>query len=207
VGKPPPTELIAPISDERRREILWQTLATAPEPSCIRVFAYGSLIWSPCFDVVEQQRATLHDFHRGFSIWSVIARGTPEQPGLGFALEEKQGGVCVGVVFTLPEGTGEEELWPLWEREMWTDTYTPTWVKVDADGSDLSALTFVVSPDHFQYAGDLAPEEKAKYIVKASGRYGTCYDYLADTVMALRGQGFQDPDMEELFTAVQALRN
>ena len=90
---------------------------------------------------------------------------------------------------------------------MWTDTYTPTWVKVDADGSDLSALTFVVSPDHFQYAGELPPEEKAQYIVKASGRYGTCYDYLADTVMALREQGFQDPDVEELFAAVQALRN
>ena len=80
-------------------------------------------MWSPCFDVVDRKLCTLNDYHRGFSIWSVFARGTPEHPGLGFALEKRARASCEGIVFTLPYGTLRDDLMPLWEREMWTETY------------------------------------------------------------------------------------
>lgn len=206
MGNPPPTERIQPISDAARAESLRETLARAPDPETLRVFGYGSLMWSPCFEVVSQAKGILHDYHRGFSIWSVYARGTPEHPGLGFALEEKPGASCEGTLFTLPENTTEADLIPLWEREIWTNTYRTVWVKVTVGGEEFSALTFVVDTDHFQYAGDLPLDEKARYIAVASGKYGTCYDYLADTVREMRAHDIHDAEIEALLDAVDTCR-
>lgn len=205
MANPPPTKRITPISDEVRARLLRDTFACAPDPAAIRVFGYGSLMWNPCFDVVERGKGTLHGYRRGFSIWSVLARGTPENPGLGFALEKQAGADCAGVVFTLPETTTEADLLPLWEREMWTDTYRAEWVSVSVGGTDISALTFVVSKDHIQYAGDLPLDVKARYIAKAEGKYGTCQDYLAETVRELQTHGVDDPELEQLLAAVKAI--
>tara|TARA_Y100001968_G_C19394608_1_gene737523 strand:- start:643 stop:1137 length:495 start_codon:yes stop_codon:yes gene_type:complete len=162
-------------------------------------------MWSPCFNFTHSQLCKLCNYRRSFSIWSVFARGTPEKPGLGFALESEPGGFCEGVVFTLPLDTKREDLIPLWEREMWTETYDPVWVTVEVDNERLTALTFVVSTEHPQYAGDLPTIEKADYIAKASGKYGTCYDYLFQTVSELRRLNVQDTAMEELLSAVDRL--
>lgn len=206
MANPPPTHLITPISDAERAESLRETLARAPDRSRLRVFGYGSLMWNPCFEVAAQQKSTLHGYHRDFSIWSVFARGTPERPGLGFALEEKPDSLCEGIVFTLPDTTAEADLMPLWEREMWTGTYTAEWVSVSVGGAEIPALTFVVSTDHFQYAGDLPVLEKARYIATAEGKYGTCYDYLAETVREMKQHGIQDADLDNLLEAVERLR-
>lgn len=202
MGNPPPTERITPISDAARAKSLRETLSRAPDPDTIRVFGYGSLMWNPCFEVEAQTKGVLHDYHRGFSIWSVFARGTPEAPGLGFALEEKQGASCEGILFTLPKDTSQADLVPLWEREIWTNTYRTEWVDVTVGDRAFPALTFVVETDHFQYAGDLPISEKARYIAAASGKYGTCYDYLAETVREMRAHDIHDPDIEALMDAV-----
>ena len=205
MGNPPPTRLITPITDARRGEILDETLSRRPDDGPLRIFGYGSLMWSPCFEVSDRSLCSLKDYHRGFSIWSVFARGTPEHPGLGFALEKKEGTSCEGIVFTLPDSTSRDDLVTLWEREMWTETYHPEWVLVETENEHMCALTFVVSTDHRQYAGNLPIAEKAAYIVKASGKYGTCYDYLAQTVTEIRRLGVHDAEMEELLAAVDAL--
>ena len=205
MGNPPPKSLIRPITERRRADLLLKTLGNAPEPSAIRVFGYGSLMWNPCFDYTDSSPAILHNYRRGFSIWSVYARGTPENPGLGFALEKETGSICDGIVFTLPSNTTSEDLIPLWEREMWTDTYRPVWTYVEANGECVAALTFVVSKDHIQYAGDLPTRVKAEYIVKAAGKYGTCSDYLAQTVYTMRRLGINDAQLEELLEIVEGL--
>lgn len=207
MANPPPTERITPISDEARLASLRETLSRTPDPAALRVFGYGSLMWNPCFEVAARQKGVLHNYHRGFSIWSVFARGTPECPGLGFALEEKQGASCEGILFTLPDGTAEADLIPLWEREMWTDTYSTEWVTVIADGQQFTALTFVVATDHFQYAGELPIRDKARYIAAATGKYGTCYEYLAETVREMKTHGIHDPELEALLDAVDTHRN
>ncbi|CAN0425386.1 unnamed protein product [Discosporangium mesarthrocarpum] len=206
MANPPPTELITPLSDAERARSLTETLARAPDRANLRVFGYGSLMWNPCFDVAGQAKSTLHGYHRDFSIWSVYARGTPETPGLGFALEEKPDAHCDGIVFTLPATTTDADLMPLWEREMWTGTYTAEWVSVSVGGVPVDALTFVVSTDHFQYAGDLPLSEKARYIAAASGKYGTCYDYLAQTVKEMKQHGIEDADLDHLLEAVERIR-
>lgn len=206
MAKPPPTELVKPLTDAERAQSLRDTLARAPDRSLLRVFGYGSLMWNPCFDVVERQKSELRGYHRDLSIWSVFARGTPDCPGLGFGLEEKPGSLCEGIVFTLPETTTEADLMPLWEREMWTGSYSAEWVSVPIDGVDVAALTFVVLSEHFQYAGGLLLAEKARYIAAASGKYGACYDYLAETVREMKAQGIEDADLDELMEAVERIQ-
>lgn len=203
---PPPTQVIKPLSDAERAESLSRALANAPDRSSLRIFGYGSLMWNPCFDVVARQISKVQGYQRDFSIWSVFARGTPECPGLGFGLEEKPGALCEGIVFTLSETTTEADLMPLWEREMWTGSYAPVWVSVSVDGLAVPALTFVVLPDHFQYAGGLSLSEKAHYIANAVGKYGPCYEYLAETVNEMKQHGIKDPDLDDLLEAVERLR-
>ncbi len=205
-GNPPPSEPAVPVSREVRLQSLAETLAHAPLPDSISVFAYGSLIWNPCFEVADSRSATLEGYCRQFSIWSVHARGTPDKPGLGFALERCEGARCEGMLFTLPPGAAVPELEPLWEREMWTSTYRPAWVEVKAGEDLVPALTFVAAPEHPQYAGNLPVADVAAYIASASGKFGSCRDYLALTVDALQGAGFSDPDLEALLDAVDRLR-
>ena len=203
---PPPKQLITPITEKRRVQILDEILSCRPDAGPLRVFGYGSLMWSPCFDIVKEQVCRLRNYQRGFLIWSVFARGTPEKPGLGLGLELKEGASCDGILFTLSETTTREDLFPLWEREMWTDTYHPEWITVQVEDGFVSALTFVVSTDHLQYAGDLTISKKAAYIAEASGKYGTCHEYLSQTVAKMRELGFYDTEMEELLAAVDALK-
>lgn len=201
--RPPPSRPVPPLADEARRRSLRETLAQAPNPAGIRVFAYGSLMWNPCFEATARRVALLHGYRRAFCIWTVHARGTPSRPGLGLALEPSAGASCAGVLFDLSPGLGADGLLPLWEREMWTAVYRPRWIRVTVDNVRADALSFVVDPDQPQYAGNLPISEQARYIAAAAGKFGSCRDYLAETVEALRAEGVPDPDLETLFFEVE----
>ena len=207
MGHPPPAAPVPPIGDAERRQSLRDTLSLAPQNEDLRVFAYGSLAWNPCFDWTSKRPATLRHYHRSFSIWTVHARGTPEKPGLGLALEPRRDAACGGILFTLSAGAGEAELIPLWEREMWTRIYQPKWLVVEAEGDVFPTLVFVVSPDEPQYAGDLPRAESSRLIASATGKFGSCRDYLADTVRALEEAGIPDPGLEALLGEVDSDRS
>ena len=200
--RPPPARPVPPLADAARRRSLSETLARVPNSAGIRVFAYGSLMWNPCFESAARRVAVLHDYRRAFCIWTVHARGTPSRPGLGLALEPSAGASCAGVLYDLSPGIGTDGLLPLWEREMWTAVYRPQWIRVDVDNVGADALAFVVDPGQPQYAGDLPIGEQARYIAAAAGKFGSCRDYLAETVEALRAEGVPDADLETLLFEV-----
>ena len=177
-------------------------MAAAP-PGPVRIFAYGSLAWSPCFDAVRRERAVLEGHRRAFSVWSVLARGTPRAPGLALALVPEAGAACEGILYTLAPGA---PLLPLWEREMWTRAYRPVWAAAVAGSRRPRALAFAASGKGPQHAGDLPRARAARLIAAAAGRFGTCRDYLARTVSALRAEGIRDPELERLLAAVDRLR-
>ena len=141
-------------SDEQRTESLTATLAAKPKGAGWWVFAYGSLLWNPLFPVAEMRPAMLGGLHRRFCLWSLASRGTRDCPGLVLGLD--RGGACRGVAMRLPARLAVAELHLLWRREMVVGSYHPRWVKVDAGGREIVALTFVVRRDHPQYAGRLA---------------------------------------------------
>lgn len=194
---------VPPLSDAARRESLRATLAAAPSRSDIWVFAYGSLIWNPCFTAADRRTATLPSHRRAFNVWSMLARGTPDRPGLGLGLEP--GGTCSGLAFKLDSNNLQEDLETLWAREMHSGLYTPEWLTVTADGSPLIALCFVADPTHPQYAGILPDDTVAAAIAAAEGKFGSCRDYLAATVHALAAHGFADETLHTMLNRVDEI--
>jgi cation transport protein ChaC len=190
------------LNDEQLSQSLTATLARRPKGAGWWVFAYGSLLWNPLFPVAEMRPATLRGLHRRFCLWSVATRGTPQNPGLVLGLD--RGGTCRGVALRLPAPLAIDELHLLWRREMVVGAYRPRWVRLDADGRGLVALTFVVRRDHPQYAGRLAAAKEVAVIATARGAFGASADYLERTRVALVSHGIVDPYLETLAQRVVA---
>jgi cation transport protein ChaC len=184
------------LSDVELSKSLTATLEAKPKGAGWWVFAYGSLLWNPLFPVSEMRPATLRGLHRRFCLWSLASRGTRDCPGLVLGLD--RGGACRGVAMRLPAMLAIDELHLLWRREMVVDSYRPSWVKLDADGRELIALTFVVRRDHPQYARGLTVAKQVDVLDSACGAFGSSLDYLERTRVALVAHGIVDPYLERL---------
>jgi glutathione-specific gamma-glutamylcyclotransferase len=184
------------LSDVELSKSLTATLDSKPKGAGWWVFAYGSLLWNPLFPVSEMRPATLRGLHRRFCLWSLASRGTRDCPGLVLGLD--RGGACRGVAMRLPAMLAIDELHLLWRREMVVDSYRPSWVKLDADGRELIALTFVVRRDHPQYARGLTVAKQVDVLDSACGAFGSSLDYLERTRVALVAHGIVDPYLERL---------
>jgi cation transport protein ChaC len=195
-ANPPPTEFVD-LSDEARLENLSACLAAAPDPGAIWVFGAGSLIWRPGFEPAEAHTGTLHGYSRRFSFWTIRARGTPANPGLGLALEPDTAS-CHGKVFRLRNQSRDDDLEELWDREMSGGVYFPTWCPVETAAGTVHAICFVGNRAHRNYAGRLPEDETAAIIARAAGKWGRCREYLDLLVAALDLEGLQDPAMVRL---------
>jgi cation transport protein ChaC len=154
------------------------------------VFGYASLIWRPEFDPAEQRWARVHGYHRALKMWSRINRGTPERPGLVFAL--LQGGSCRGVAYRIERNRADEALERLWQREMPTGVYDPRWLTCHTEAGPVRALSFTLSRRSPNYTGSLPPSELQRIFRQASGRYGSTLDYARQTYECLRQAGIHD---------------
>ena len=192
------------LTDRQLSESLTATLAAKPKGAGWWVFAYGSLLWNPLFPVAEMRVARLSGLHRRFCLWSLASRGTVACPGLVLGLD--RGGACCGVALRLPPMLAIDELHLLWRREMVVGSYTPRWVRIDAEGRELVALTFVVRRDHPQYAGRLAIAREVEVLGSACGAFGSSLDYLERTRVALVAHGIVDPYLEDLARRLTARR-
>jgi len=160
------------------------------------VFGYASLIWRPEFDAAEHRTALVRGWHRALRMRSRINRGTPQQPGLVFAL--LPGGACRGLVYRLRPESAEDEIDRLWAREMPTGVYDPRFLPCSTPQGTVPALAFTLSRRSESYMGRL-PDEQVLHILRhARGRFGTTLDYLADTACALRQRGVHDREIERL---------
>lgn len=163
------------------------------------VFGYGSLMWRPGFEFVEQVPARLIGAHRALCVYSFDHRGTPEKPGLVLGLD--RGGACRGIAFRVAKERREATIAYLREREQTTNVYhevmRSVWLKDDPRRS-VTALTYVVNRGHVQYAGRLGLQDQLHYVRQGHGRSGDNRTYVLSTVASIEAQGFRDAPLHRL---------
>ena len=170
------------------------------------VFGYGSLLWDPGFEPVEQVVARLPGYHRSFCMRSIHHRGTETEPGLVLALDEAPGAHCTGLALAVAEDESEAVLACLRERELISSAYLERELPVElADGRRVSAVSYVVDPNHVQYCGGLPLEEQAQIIARAAGGRGPNSEYLFNTAAHLRELGLEDADLDWLEARVRQI--
>lgn len=193
----------AALSPAQRAESLQSVLAEAPDRRNFWLFAYGSLMWKPDFEPAERRPGTLKGCRRALNVWTALARGTPRHPGLALGLAP--GGECRGMLLRVRRGGLEQDLAAVWDREMHTGVYRPAWRPVDNGGESVTALCFVPDPGHPQFARVDNREQAARSIARAVGKFGSCRDYLAETLDALHGLGIAEPALSRLLVRVDQL--
>ena len=157
------------------------------------MFGYGSLMWRPGFEFVEQVPARLIGEHRALCVYSFVHRGTPEKPGLVLGLD--RGGACRGIAFRVAEKNRAATVAYLREREQVTSVYREVkrsvWLENEAR-QRVSALAYVVDRGHVQYAGRLSLAEQLRHVLQGHGQSGVNRDYVLATVKAIEAEGFRD---------------
>jgi len=186
-----------PPDAQRRSEHLFQrTLAQWDGRSDIWIFGYASLIWRPEFPYVERRMAQVHGWHRALKMWSHVNRGTPEHPGLVFAM--LPGGSCRGMVFRIDRAQVERIMPALWRREMPMPVYDPRWLPCRTATDTVQALAFTLSRRSPSHTGVLADDEYRRIFAQAHGIYGSTREYAEATHAELQRLGIRDRALARL---------
>ncbi len=175
--------------------------SSTPVPSHedLWVFGYGSLMWRPGFEFLEQLPARLIGERRALCVYSFDHRGTPEKPGLVLGLD--RGGACRGIAFRVAAKLRDEVISYLRSREQTTHVYREVMRSVWLENEPrdrVSALAYVVDRGHIQYAGRLSLQDQLRYVRQGHGRSGNNRDYVLETVRSIEAQGFRDPQLHQL---------
>lgn len=163
------------------------------------VFGYGSLMWRPDFPHIEAVPARLFGAHRSLCVYSWVHRGSREAPGLVLGLN--RGGSCRGVAFRVDSALREDVTATLRAREQVTAIYLERQrpVRLERpDGTEVTALTFLVDRDHRQYAGELDRETMLAMVRHGRGQSGANRDYVVNTARHLAQLGIVDRRLEWL---------
>jgi glutathione-specific gamma-glutamylcyclotransferase len=172
---------------------------TEPSKGDLWVFGYGSLMWRPGFEFIEQAAARLIGEHRALCVYSFDHRGTPEKPGLVLGLD--RGGACRGIAFRVAAERRDATIEYLRAREQTTHVYREVMRSVWLENQSrqrVSALAYVVDRGHVQYAGRLPLVEQLRHVLQGHGRSGNNRDYVLATVKSIEAQGFRDPQLHQL---------
>lgn len=182
------------LTDSDHHALVDGLLVSRPEGEHMWLFAYGSLIWKPEVEHLEERLGTARGWHRAFCIKLTRWRGTIEKPGLMMGLD--RGGECKGVLYRL-DGLARTNIEKLVRREMSfkPPTNMPRWIKVETDEGTVRALAFTTNRNGAAYAGKVSLEEAALLLAEACGHLGSCAEYLYNTVSHLEARGIRDRNL------------
>ncbi|RWM11578.1 MAG: gamma-glutamylcyclotransferase [Mesorhizobium sp.] len=185
------------LSDDDFRALALRLSGEADEGP-LWVFAYGSLIWKPAFESIEQRRASAYGWHRSFCLDLMRWRGSAAQPGLMMALE--RGGRCDGVIYRLPEGEKPAQIERLLRREIDDHEAVSSvrWVPVRTTQGSLRALGFWVGVTGKGTSLRQPLEKVAWVLARACGHVGSGAEYLYNTVSHLETFGIHDRNLWRL---------
>lgn len=157
------------------------------------IFGYGSLMegsWARALGCDFSGKATLADYQRAFNKASVRNWGSPDCKCLTLNIERHDGASCTGVAFRFPEDRRQNVLDVLVEREGKQFTLQALTVSVLEIG-DVEALVPI-------YSGrNLVPAETVPEVLQtmrsATGRDGSCIEYVDRVQQVLESIGIEDP--------------
>lgn len=178
----------------------WRSLGPKAD---LWVFGYASLVWRPEFEATEQRLAKVHGYHRCLHMYSRVNRGTPERPGLVFAL--MRGGSCTGMALRLPHDQVEAAMPALWAREMPNPVYDPKWLRAHTALGQVPALAFTLHPNSPNHTGHLNDAQYREIFAHSRGRYGSTLDYARQTLDGLRRHGIEDRSLARLLALADDL--
>ena len=136
---------------------------------------------------------------------SIHHRGTEENPGLVLALDPHDQGSCHGVAFRVPGAEVGATVEVLRERELISSAYYEEEVSLLAeDGARITALAYVIDPDHRQYCR-FSLEQQAQMIARAVGGRGPNTEYLFNTAEHLKQLQIKDDEIDWLVKRTRAL--
>jgi glutathione-specific gamma-glutamylcyclotransferase len=193
---PPPDDQASILPPRDAQALLVRTRHEWGDLGDLWVFGYASLLWRPEFDFSEHHAAQVHGWHRALRMASRINRGTPERPGLVFAL--LPGGSCRGAIYRIPRAHVAAELERLWQREMPSGVYDPRWLACRSAQGNVQALAFTLSRHSPQHTGRLPDSQVLDILRHSTGRYGSTLEYLLETARALKERGVRDREIERL---------
>jgi cation transport protein ChaC len=203
-----PLQASAPARATRAGPVHARTLpalqAQHPAGQDLWVFGYASLIWRPEFEALETHPTRVHGWHRALQMWSRVNRGTPECPGLVFAL--LRGGSCQGLVYRVQAAQAQQVLERLWAREMPLPVYEPRWLPCPTPGGTVRALAFTLPTGCASHTGKLSPSRYREIFARAEGRFGLTRDYAVQTLQALREHGIEDRALAQLIRLATTLK-
>jgi cation transport protein ChaC len=162
------------------------------------IFGYGSLIWRPPVTFVERRPGLVRGWHRAFCLKTTRWRGTGEAPGLMMALE--RGGSCRGMLLRIDPDHAARDLEVIWRREIGVKpvNHHARLLQVATPEGKVSALAFTANPEGRSYAGRLDEDTVAEILSTACGHWGSCADYLRQTVEELEAAGLRDRNLWRL---------
>ena len=74
----------------------------------------------------------------------------------------------------------------------------PRWLTTVINGERRPALGFVINRNISTYVGRLSPEQSADLIATGCGHWGSCAEYLLNTVLKLEEHGIRDRNLWRL---------
>lgn len=201
VEEPPYDASWTLLTDDELDALAERLIAGRARP--VPIFAYGSLIWNPGFEVGGVRRATAPGWHRSFCIELNQWRGSPDCPGLMLALEA--GGSCAGLIMEVTPGTERDSLRAILKRELVAHELVGNacWITVETERGTEEALTFYAGPVGQTLVCEPI-EEQARRLAHACGHAGSGAEYLQRTAAALHANGLDDPYIWQLQRLVAA---
>ena len=158
-----------------------QILSQLDAPDTLWVFAAGSLIWNPRFDVAERRTAHVKGWRRSFCLGPDRRhRGSPSAPGVMLSID--RGGECPGVILRMEPGDLHASLVGLLQKEPPTP---PQWVRADTATGPVMAIAFTADPTSILHCPEPPATKLADILASSAGHIGTMAEYLLNTVTEL----------------------
>ena len=109
-------------------------------------------------------------------------------------------GVAEGVLHQLDRASEVADLRTHWRRETTVKPpgTVPRGIETVVEGNVVPAIAFTANPESRNYIDGLSIDETAATIANACGHWGSCAEYLLQTVTALEAHGIDDPYLRQL---------